>query len=90
MNMEELQNTAYDIFERFTKENPTCGQGAYLSKQTNRVLAFEKYFNALNFADIRVLCGRPLQGSEIRLLRGHIKSKIEKYLADNVKTLALC
>lgn len=89
MYKDKLKNIADELFLGFTQEFPQSAKGDYLSPQTNEVLAFERYFNRLSDEQIRLLADTALSPAELKRLRKIINNGIEKYLVQNIKTLAL-
>ena len=84
-----LKELANELFFDYLKNNPKSKKGQYLSKRTNQILAFDEYMSLLSDDELRKKLQKKLKSAEIKQLRKIINSGIEKYLADNIKTLAL-
>ncbi len=83
-----LYSIADELFLNFVKDCPQVKKGRYLSSKTNQILAFEEYINSLNIKQICAMYPSlsPQKAQEVQKI---INSGIEKYLIDNIKTLAI-
>lgn len=88
MTDSELKILADELQYIFVRVNTDIPSNNGLSARTNKILAFEKYAQNMDFHKIRKYCSK-LCESDMPRLKEIIKNNIAKYLADNVKTLAI-
>lgn len=89
MDIEKLKYIADKIFEAFDENNPEAGKGIYLSAKTNLILAFDDYINSHDIQNVALDVGAEITLEESVCLQKIINQGIEKYLSDNIKTIAL-
>lgn len=89
MNTENLDNIA-DYLE-ISFENGYKGQkNCFLSERTCMILALEKYAENLDASQLQRDFSIKLNKADLKSLKKILLTRIEKYFADNIKTLALC
>ena len=88
MTDSELKILADELQYIFVRVNTDVPSNNGLSPRTNKILAFEKYAKDMDFNKIRKYCSN-LCESDMPRLKEIIRNNIAKYLADNVKTLAI-
>jgi len=88
MNVEKLKDIAQEIQWRFESKHKGVNT-MYLSEKTCMVLAFSQYVSELNCCQLQQDFSLRLNASELQALKKILRNGIEKYLADNIKTLAL-
>lgn len=89
MRNQKIHHLADELFWYFQDNFPEARRGEYLSYKTNLVLAFANYINDSNLYLLAQQVGYDLNEREKHLLKKIINKGIEKYLADNIKTIAL-
>ncbi len=89
MNTKKLKYIADKIFIAFDEDNPDARKGIYLSAKTNLILAFDDYINKQDIQKAALDIGVEITLEEGIYLQKIINQGIEKYLSDNIKTIAL-
>ena len=84
----ELKTLADELQYIFVRVNADIPSNNGLSPRTNKILAFEKYAQTMDFHKIHKYCTK-LCESDMPRLKEIIRDNITKYLSDNVKTLAI-
>lgn len=89
MNLKKLKDIADKIFFDFAENYPEAQKGAYLSSKTNLVLAFDEFVNKNDIQELARSVEANISRREAEILLKMINNGIEKYLADNIKVIAL-
>lgn len=89
MRNQKIHNLADELFWYFQDNFPEARRGEYLSYKTNLILAFDSYINNNDLYLLAKQVGYSLSEREKQLLKKIINKGIEKYLVDNIKTIAL-
>lgn len=88
MNMKKIKQVARILIIEY-KNTQNIPNNCYLSSATCELLSFSEYLNGLNVQIIQKHFFINLENSEFELLKKIINRCIEKYLNDNIKTLAI-
>ena len=89
MTYKKLKNIADIIFENFAEAYPKAQKGIYLSAKTNLVLAFDEYINNNDIQKLAAQADINICAEEAKILLKIMNDGIEKYLADNIKVIAI-